>query len=244
MSSVRKIGGEPVGEVEEQGLAAPGETGRAQGEADGAAPGEAGQAPFSEAGQAPFSEAGRAPFSEAGRVSSSEAERLLSRPALHARERQAPPAGVVRARVVGADAEGRPLVSFEQGPPYGIPAAAVWLRDTPDWSACSGLEVVIGFEHGEEARPIVLGLLEAPPDASRDVEPEAGRAAEPDAMQASAPAAKPKSLTIESSSELVFVCGQSKIILRADGSVTILGEKVVSRARTVNKIKGGSVQIN
>jgi hypothetical protein len=128
-------------------------------------------------------------------------------------------------RVHSATAEG-PHVIWE-GAPRPTLARVAWMPSTPDWSVCAGLPVVLAFAEGDEARPIVLGLLEAPP-----------------APAESAPVQAPDVLRLESGRELVIECGKARIHLRADGKIEIRGEYLISRAAVTNKIKGGSVQIN
>lgn len=156
-------------------------------------------------------------------VETSEPSPLLTGPARLGGGAAAGVAGIVTGEVVGADDAGRPRVAWKDGPSEGVPAGTVWMESAPRWQDCRGLRVAIGFDDGDPARPVVLGLLEPPPRRADG---------------------KPRTLRFESGEELILECGESKIVLRADGSITILGVKVVSRARKVNKIRGGSVQIN
>jgi hypothetical protein len=137
-------------------------------------------------------------------------------------------------------------VTWPGAPSEKAIAEAVWISDAPRWSDCAGLAAVVGFEDGDPARPLLLGLLDEPPGAAPVcAAPDAP--ADPASAEGAAARAKPdapRSVRIESAEELILQCGEAKIVLRADGSVTILGGKVVTRARGVNKIKGGSVQIN
>jgi len=96
-----------------------------------------------------------------------------------------------------------------------------------------GAEVLIVFEDGDAARPIVIGRLrkdrawpagEAPPQVDVDAD---GRR-----------------LTLAVKEQLVLRCGQASITLTAAGKVLIQGTYVSSRSSGVNRIKGGSVQIN
>ena len=135
--------------------------------------------------------------------------------------------GVLVGEVVGADHQGLPLVSTEM---HGARAAeVVWMPDAPNWSKCVGLRVVLGHLGGDEQRPIVLGLLDAPP--LLDARPETK-------------AKTPDTLHVESKRELVIECGKSKIAMRADGHIEIRGGHLISRSSGPNKIKGGSVHIN
>ena len=129
--------------------------------------------------------------------------------------------GVLVGEVAGADDQGLPLVSTDT---HGVRAATVvWMPDAPNWSNCVGLRVVLGHVGADDQRPIVLGLLDAPPKTR---------------------AKTPETLRVESNRELVIECGKSKIALRADGRIEIRGGHLISRSSGPNKIKGGSVHIN
>lgn len=135
--------------------------------------------------------------------------------------------GVFVGEIRGADEEGRALVRLRDGKVRS--ARSVWMADSPDWSASTGLEVLVSFVDGDEDRPIVVGLLgePAPTPKPAPTKPEV-----------------PEALRIESGRELVIECGRSKIALRADGRIEIRGGHLVSRSSGANKIKGGSVHIN
>lgn len=135
--------------------------------------------------------------------------------------------GIVVAVVEGESEDGLPLVRWGNGPRKAGLARAVSMAYSPKWSSCQGLRAVLGFEDGDERKPIVLGLLDSPPIDSELT-----------------PDAKHKVLRIESEQELILECGKAKIALRADGRVVVMGGYVLSRSSGVNKIKGGSVQIN
>jgi hypothetical protein len=49
---------------------------------------------------------------------------------------------------------------------------------------------------------------------------------------------------IEAADEIVLRCGQASIVLRRNGRIVIRGTYVETRSRGVNRIKGGSVEIN
>ena len=53
-----------------------------------------------------------------------------------------------------------------------------------------------------------------------------------------------KQVVIEAADEIVLRCGEASITLRRNGRVIIRGAYVETRSRGVNRIKGGSVQIN
>lgn len=145
--------------------------------------------------------------------------------------------GVVIGRIEGAAQDGRPLVSWAASGGQSLAARAVWLANAPDWLKCQGLRVVLGFEDGDETKPLLLGLMDSPRPTTSISEVAESNAGEVRSL-------KPKVVRIESEEELILECGEAKISLRADGRVVILGGYVLSRSKGVNKIKGGAVQIN
>jgi len=145
-------------------------------------------------------------------------------------------AGVVTAVVDGAAPDGKPLVRWPAGGGRARTVPAVWMAAAPDWSQCAGLRAILGFEEGDESRPILLGLLDAPPASALE---RATGAAAPEGEDAA-----PRSLRLKSDQELILECGEAQIVLRADGRVAIRGTHVLSRSKGINRIKGGAVQIN
>ena len=55
---------------------------------------------------------------------------------------------------------------------------------------------------------------------------------------------QPDRLELSAAAELVLSCGAASLTLTKAGKAILAGEYVLSRAKGVNKIKGGSVQIN
>lgn len=53
-----------------------------------------------------------------------------------------------------------------------------------------------------------------------------------------------KKLLISAHTEIELRCGTSSIKMTKDGKIVIKGNKIVSRAAQVNKVKGATVQIN
>jgi hypothetical protein len=144
--------------------------------------------------------------------------------------------GVSVLRVAGTDAEGTPLVEAEGGGGT-TPALAVWMRDEPDWQCCRGLRVVVAIPDGDGSSPVILGLLDPPPDPVDRVESRGAAAGKKERK-------KERRMHIESEEELVIECGKAKITLRADGRIEIRGGHLVSRSSGPNKIKGATVHIN
>jgi hypothetical protein len=92
-------------------------------------------------------------------------------------------------------------------------------------------EALLVFEQERSDRPIVIGLLA---EAAAPVTAEPELVANVDG----------KRVVIEGHDEIVLRCGEASITLRRNGRVVVRGAYVETRARGVNRIKGGSVQIN
>jgi hypothetical protein len=144
-------------------------------------------------------------------------------------------AGAVHGVVVGellalAEDGTTPLVRF----PGQIGESAVAARSSIDLHGPHiGRSVVLMFEHGDPARPIVMGVLRGTTGwplvdkpAQVDVDADGQR------------------LIVSAKEQLVLRCGQASITLTRAGKVLIEGSFLLSRSTGVNRIKGGSVQLN
>jgi len=117
-----------------------------------------------------------------------------------------------------------------------LPARSLVKMESQD----RGREVALLFEAGDSERPIVMGFLQ---------NQEAKEAALLDQMLAKAE--KPndvkvdgETLTLTAQKEVVIRCGKASITLTRAGKVLIRGAYLLSRSSGVNRIKGGSVQVN
>jgi len=149
---------------------------------------------------------------------SEEAELIKARP-------PQPSNGAIVGVLGGFDESGGPLVNF----PENHSSALVMARSTVPLSVGQvGCEVVLAFEHGDFGRPIILGCIQPLGEQEPSVEVKL------DGEQ----------LTFSADKEIVLCCGKSSITLTRAGKVLIRGTYLVSRSSGVNRIKGGSVQIN
>jgi uncharacterized protein DUF6484 len=102
-------------------------------------------------------------------------------------------------------------------------------------AALAHCEALIVFESELPDRPIVVGLLAQPKTGLEVSEAEAGQI---DAR------VDGRRVTLDARDEIVLRCGEASITLRRNGRIVVRGTYVETRARGVNRIKGGSVQIN
>jgi len=130
------------------------------------------------------------------------------------------------------------LIGFKDAQPLviysGQPStAAIEARATLDLhGAHIGREVVLVFENADPVRPIVLGCLQREAPALLE---------QPGNVEVEADGER---LVVTAKEQLVLRCGQASITLTKAGKVIIRGEYLLSRSSGVNRIKGGSVQLN
>jgi hypothetical protein len=154
---------------------------------------------------------------------------LLARPSVAAKSETIP--GVVIGELVALTDDGRtPLVTYTGQPD----TAAQRARSVVDLHGPHiGQPVVLMFENGDPARPIVMGVLR-----QREGWPVAAMPAQ---VQVDADGER---LIVSAAEQLVLRCGKASITLTKAGKVLIQGSYVSSRSTGVNRIKGGSVQLN
>lgn len=144
---------------------------------------------------------------------------------------RAPTEGVVIGELVAIIEESKtPLVRFA-----GVTdSAAVRAQSTVDLhGAHIGARVVLMFEQADPSRPIVLGLLRGNagwPMGETPVQVEV----DTDGHR----------MVISANEQLVLRCGNASITLTKTGKVLIEGSYLLSRSTGVNRIKGGSVELN
>ena len=134
--------------------------------------------------------------------------------------------GVLIGRLVDLGESGEPLVDFPGNTSTTVlPARSI----LPLGKRTVGRQVVLMFEEGDSQRPVVMGLVE---DASakrrKPVELELDK----------------KKFVFTAEQEIVLKCGKASITLTRAGKVLIRGAYILNRSSGVNRIKGGSVQIN
>ena len=135
--------------------------------------------------------------------------------------------GVKIGTLVGFEETGVPLVRFA-GAAADLPVPARSTVSLP--LELIGREVTLVFENGDPGKPIISGCIE----------PLHGVRSQP-MVQASVDGSQ---LILSAEQEVLIRCGKSSITLTRAGKVLIRGAYLSSRSSGVNRIKGGSVQIN
>ena len=138
--------------------------------------------------------------------------------------------GVLTGVLIGFKESGAvPLVIFPGQPQ----SAAVPARTTVDLQGAHiGRPVVLMFDGGDPMRPIVMGCIRGEGTALAE---------QPGQVEVDADGER---LLVTAKEQLVLRCGKASITLTKSGKVLIQGAYVSSRSSGVNRIKGGSVQLN
>jgi Domain of unknown function (DUF6484) len=166
--------------------------------------------------------------------------------------------------LVGMNEAGLPLVDFH-GNPAGPCAARRTVPLEPELlqrAAAQHPGVVLLFENGDPRLPLIIGLVQtesatplldavlAGSSAEAPAEPESAPEREEMPQTEGVPAqaveahVDGKRVVLEGADEIVLKCGQASITLRRNGKLIIKGTYVETHSTGVNRIKGGSVQVN
>ena len=152
--------------------------------------------------------------------------------------------GVVIGVIITHTSLGAPMVAYS-GNLSGAPVEA---KSTIALSSESiGREVALLFEAGDVNKPIIIGLMHNPQPleaehSEANVQEEQG-VLNPDTSQKNI-VVDGESMRVNAKREIVLKCGKASITLTSSGKVIIRGNYISTRSSGVNRIKGGSVQIN
>jgi Domain of unknown function (DUF6484) len=145
--------------------------------------------------------------------------------------------GIVIGTLVGLKDSGTPLIDFPANPTsYRVEARCTVALSAKD----IGRKVALMFEGGSPGKPIVMGLLQHP-EENLSVLPAISSNQPQNSLDVQVDGER---LVVTAKQEIVLRCGKASITLTRAGKVLIHGEYVLSRSSGVNRIKGGSVQIN
>jgi hypothetical protein len=135
--------------------------------------------------------------------------------------------GVIIGKFSGFNETGSPLVDFVGDIPHDcvVARSMIALRENQ-----IGFDVVLAFEHGDLARPIITGTL---------WQPENSLTQEPAVAELEG-----ERITLTAAKEIVLRCGEASITLTKTGKILIRGAYVMSRSSGANRIQGASIQLN
>lgn len=160
--------------------------------------------------------------------------------------------------LVDIDREGKPLVNFPDNPAdKPVPA----LSTQPIKQQDVNRKVALLFNNGDPAQPVIMGLIHNPLDEIlQNVELTPLEDADTSLFSETAERSRKvadikrdkdeqvfvdgKQVMIEGAEEVTFKCGKASITLTKAGKILIRGTYLLNRSSGVNRIMGGSVQVN
>ncbi|NJO16333.1 MAG: DUF2345 domain-containing protein [Thioploca sp.] len=138
------------------------------------------------------------------------------------------PGEVVIGKLIAFNEAGQPLVDYPANPTHQpLPALTTVSLATNQLEQ----EVALLFAEGDMTRPVIIGLIRADLSVTADASPIEARV---DGQR----------VVLSAQKEIVLKCGKASITLTRAGKVLIRGAYLLSRSSGVNRIKGGSVQMN
>jgi hypothetical protein len=140
--------------------------------------------------------------------------------------------------LAGINDEGQPLVRHPLDPSGRVILARTTVPVAPEFVE---REVALAFESGDLCRPIVLGVLRRPDSPEPSRLSDVPRTVVRPIVQATLDG---EQLIFTAQHEIVLRCGKASLTLTRAGKILLRGTYLLSRSSGVNRIKGGSVQIN
>lgn len=156
------------------------------------------------------------------------------------------PGEIMIGTLAGIDGQGQPLVDYPENP-SGQPLAAMSTLGIT--SAHVGRNVALLFANGDPQRPVIMGLIHSPlHDLIVSYDPgiheQASEPAPTTALNVDDVTIDGRRIVLEGKEEVVIKCGEASITLTKAGKILIRGNYLLNRSSGVNRIMGGSVQVN
>ena len=163
------------------------------------------------------------------------------------------PGEIVIGTLVSLNDQGQPLVDFPQNI---SPQAVIAISTLEITKANAGRQVALLFANGALERPVIMGMIHTPLQSiienyvpsqfsddviEKDVIERDNVEENSDVDDVLLDGNK---LVFEAKEEIVLKCGESSITLTKSGKILIRGKYVLNRSTGVNRILGGSVQVN
>lgn len=147
--------------------------------------------------------------------------------------------GIKTGKIAKIDVDGTVWVSFP-GNPTGPVRARIGASIASHLKSIDDSDVppvILAFEENDPERPIIMDVVCEHIDD--EIQPLTVNRNEIDDIHIDG-----NRVTFDAAKEIVLRCGKSSITLTRAGKVLIRGAYLLNRSSGVNRIKGGSVQIN
>ena len=149
--------------------------------------------------------------------------------------------GVRVGKIVNVDESGQAFVDFP-GNTQGPISARFTNSIKPGMlqkAVSADRDVLLVFENNDPDLPIIIDTLYSLVDETTESSTIALEAQRPKDVMIDG-----KRMTFDAKEEIILRCGKASITLTKAGKVLIRGAYLLNRSSGVNRIKGGSVQIN
>ena len=149
--------------------------------------------------------------------------------------------GIRIGHIHGVNEKGQILVDFPGNLAGPLPArfAESLKQKLHEGSGPADEKALIVFEDDDPSLPIVVDIICEAVDIPKKTDDIALRITETDDVYVDG-----RRVTFDASEQIELRCGKASIILTRAGKVLIRGAYLLSRSSGVNRIKGGSVQLN
>ncbi|MCR6653183.1 MAG: DUF6484 domain-containing protein [Cellvibrionaceae bacterium] len=158
------------------------------------------------------------------------------------------PGEIILGQLLDLDHQGNPLVDYDCNPDD---IAQVAVSTLPIIRQHLGRQVALLFASGNLRKPVIMGFIHNPLDALLENFSDAnsenitsGSNSVEEGTFRDIVTVDGRKVVIEGEEEVVLRCGESSITLTKAGKIVIRGKYLLSRASGVNRILGGSVQVN
>jgi hypothetical protein len=157
------------------------------------------------------------------------------------------PGEIIIGAIAGIDSQGQPLVDFAENA-TGRPLVAMTTMGIT--AVHVGRNVALLFAKGDPQSPVIMGLIHSPLhdlivayDAKSHELPTEEQPASP-GLKVDDVTVDGRRVVLEGREEVVIKCGEASITLTKAGKILIRGNYLLNRSSGVNRIMGGSVQVN
>jgi len=158
------------------------------------------------------------------------------------------PSEIILGTLTGFDAQGQALVDFPENT-TGQPLAAI--TTTPLEQQHTGRRVALLFVKRDMHSPMVVGLIHSPLEdmlesfvSPTEADDDAHLEMKVDGDSSIEGKKEDGRLVFEAKEEIVLRCGESSLTLTKSGKVLIRGKYLLNHSTGINRIIGGSVEVN
>ena len=158
------------------------------------------------------------------------------------------PGEIIIGTLVSIDEQGKPFVEFSGNPSDHSLKAITTLKLT---QTNIGRQVALLFASGDLQNPVIMGMVRSPLQemlenfSQLQVEDEVAIESEQkNDLKINNVQVDGNKIVFDAKEEITLRCGESSIVLTWDGKILIRGKNLLTRSTGVNRILGGSVQLN